>query len=146
MTMDTVRKPEAERDQGFTLIELLVVIVIVGILAAIAIPTFLSQRQKAVDAGIESDLKALATIEETVYTDGAGYSATKATLDAAGFKPSSGNVIQIAVTANGYCLKGTNTGGSQTFWHDSSAGGLSSGTTAPTGGICAGATLATVYP
>jgi prepilin-type N-terminal cleavage/methylation domain-containing protein len=126
-----------EKDQGFTLIELLVVIVIVGILAAIAIPIFLNQRKKAVDAGIESDLKQLATIEETVYTDSQAYTTSTAALVAQGWKASSGNVITAAVTTGGYCLKGTNPNGSKTFWYDSSAGGLSSGGAAPTGGICA---------
>ena len=51
-----IRKSMEEKDQGFTLIELLVVIIIIGILAAIAIPVFLNQRKKAVDASIKSDL------------------------------------------------------------------------------------------
>uniref|UniRef100_UPI0035657EBE prepilin-type N-terminal cleavage/methylation domain-containing protein n=1 Tax=Nocardioides sp. TaxID=35761 RepID=UPI0035657EBE len=60
-----LQKSMNEKDKGFTLVELLVVIVIIGILAGIAIPLFLSQRKKGVDAGVKSDLKALATIEET---------------------------------------------------------------------------------
>src|SRR3954468_13673456 len=64
-----IRKSMDEKDQGFTLIELLVVIIIIGILAAIAIPVFLNQRKKAVDASIKSDLRTVAAEMETQFTD-----------------------------------------------------------------------------
>ena len=99
-----IRKAQEEREGGFTLIELLVVIIIIGILAAIAIPVFLNQRKKAVDASIKSDLRTAATALETYFTDNQAYNA------ATGQSPkfSQGNTIKVAVTATGYCLQGQN--------------------------------------
>jgi len=60
--------------KGFTLIELLIVVVIIGILAAIAIPKFSATREKAYFAAMKSDLKNLASQQEIYYADAYSYS------------------------------------------------------------------------
>jgi len=63
------RKSMEEKDQGFTLIELLVVIIIIGILAAIAIPLFLNQRKKAEDSAAKADVSTIGKEIATYYVD-----------------------------------------------------------------------------
>jgi type IV pilus assembly protein PilA len=63
----------AQGQEGFTLIELLVVILIIGILAAVAIPAFLNQKGKATDANVKSDINSAQTALETYYTDNQTY-------------------------------------------------------------------------
>ena len=83
-----IRKSMDEKDEGFTLIELLVVIIIIGILAAIAIPVFLNQRKKGWDSAVKSDLRNAATSQETYLTDSGHYTNDTANLLAVGFKQS----------------------------------------------------------
>jgi type IV pilus assembly protein PilA len=75
-------RKRAQDEKGFTLIELLVVILIIGILAAIALPAFLNQRGKAQDTEAKSVARTAQTAMETWYTDERDYSATLANLQA----------------------------------------------------------------
>src|SRR6266851_8675540 len=68
-TMTRIRSWRRRDETGFTLIELMVVVLIIAILIAIAIPTFLGARQRAGDRAVESNVRNALTAEKTFYTD-----------------------------------------------------------------------------
>jgi len=113
--------------KGFTLIELLIVVVIIGILAAIAIPKFASTKDKAYVAAMKSDLRNLATYEEQYAADNNGAyfggSATMAT-PLQGFTPSEN------VTINVTNIAGPPSSWSATATHSQSAKTCDNGVTA----------------
>lgn len=76
------RLARGREDEGFTLIELMVVVLIIAILIAIAIPTFLGARKRAQDKQAQSNIRIALGTEETVYTDNQQYTNVVATLQA----------------------------------------------------------------
>ena len=97
--------------KGFTLIELLIVVVIIGILAAIAIPKFATTKDKAKLASIKTDLRNLMTAQEAYFSDYSTYAANVGALTAApyNFSFSAGNTQQaVAGVASGWSATVTN--------------------------------------
>jgi len=96
--------------KGFTLIELLIVVVIIGILAAIAIPKFSKTREKTYFSAMKTDLKNLATQQEIYYSDPANnYTYANDPFNAAlGFAPSQGVFVTISdATGTGWAAVAT---------------------------------------
>jgi type IV pilus assembly protein PilA len=133
--IQAARADLSKRDKGFTLIELLVVVIIIGILSAIAIPVFLGQRQKAFDAGVQSDMKNFAIAAETTFTDALSYPAAAATFGTDGVAPivTKNNGYRVFVDDSGvdagYVIYGKNSGSAKLWVVSSYNGGAPSATT-----------------
>ena len=102
----------AQDEKGFTLIELLVVILIIGILAAIALPAFLGQRSRAQDTAAKSAVREAQTAMETWYTDNQNYVATDVDLEdiEASLKSKPGDTLVVTpgtATVDSYTLNVT---------------------------------------
>lgn len=114
-------------ESGFTLIELLVVIIIIGILAAIAIPIFLNQRGKAQEGAAKTDIRNLANQQELYLTENQTYG-TIATLLADGMDVRVSGGVTLSVvrfnSATSYCLSAVHAATGNTYYYDSAGGGL----------------------
>ena len=93
------------RSDGFTLIEILIIIAIIGLLAVIAIPQFITYRSRSIDAQLKSDLRNAAVAVENYFTKRSLYPASIAEIQALGFQPTDGVSLTLTpVTPNSYTI------------------------------------------
>jgi type IV pilus assembly protein PilA len=127
--------------RGFSLIELLVVILIVGILAAIALPMFLSQRQKGQDSSAKSNVRNMVTAVESCYADQRAYADCASSQEVAevGIAVGSANgEVSLDLSANSYTAVGHSVSGNK-FTISRTAGSKPQNTCSPSGkGGCDG--------